>query len=159
MRSPPCRASYIVCPGCRCSCYCRCRCCTCAFVSRFPGLRKTDPRCLTHFSYLADEMQLADELPMIYTVCIMGFATFSYRRPAKVQALIAAGLVGLAVFITVWITRYLYPFRYRLADMPLFRSTTSLPRTRSSTRLRTASSLPPPSSAASTSWKNTCGRS
>jgi dihydroceramidase len=46
-------------------------------------------------------MQLADELPMIYTVCIMAFATFSYRRPAKVQALIAAALVGLAVFITV----------------------------------------------------------
>lgn len=43
---------------------------------------------------------------MIYTVCIMGFATFSYRRPAKVQALIAVGLVGLAVFITVSIGFY-----------------------------------------------------
>jgi dihydroceramidase len=46
-------------------------------------------------------MQLADELPMIYTVCIMAFATFSYRRSVKAQALIATGLVGLAVFITV----------------------------------------------------------
>ncbi|KAL2132571.1 hypothetical protein VTI74DRAFT_3626 [Chaetomium olivicolor] len=51
------------------------------------------------------EMQLADELPMIYTVCIMAFATFSYRKPAKTQALIASALVGLAVFITVY---YLY---------------------------------------------------
>ncbi|KAH6627961.1 ceramidase-domain-containing protein [Chaetomium tenue] len=57
------------------------------------------------------EMQLADELPMIYTVCIMGFATFSYRRPAKVQVLIAAGLVGLAVFITVY---------YLVAKDPVF---------------------------------------
>jgi hypothetical protein len=38
---------------------------------------------------------------MIYTVCIMAFATFSYKRPAKVQVLIALGLIGLAVFITV----------------------------------------------------------
>ncbi|KAK3311191.1 ceramidase [Chaetomium strumarium] len=51
------------------------------------------------------EMQLADELPMIYTVCIMAFATFSYRRPVKVQLFVAAALVGLAVFITVY---YLY---------------------------------------------------
>ncbi|KAL2146266.1 hypothetical protein VTI28DRAFT_4562 [Corynascus sepedonium] len=51
------------------------------------------------------EMQLADELPMIYTVCIMGFATFAYKRPARVRILIAAALIGLAVFITVY---YLY---------------------------------------------------
>ncbi|GAB1311365.1 alkaline ceramidase ydc1 [Madurella fahalii] len=51
------------------------------------------------------EMQLADELPMIYTVCIMAFATFSYRKPMKLQLLIAAGIIGLAVFITVY---YLY---------------------------------------------------
>ncbi|KAJ4290171.1 alkaline ceramidase ydc1 [Collariella sp. IMI 366227] len=50
-------------------------------------------------------MQLADELPMIYTVCIMAFATFSFRKPARTQALIAVGLVALAVFITVY---YLY---------------------------------------------------
>jgi dihydroceramidase len=50
-------------------------------------------------------MQLADELPMIYTVCIMAFATFSYRRPAQVQALVGAAMAGLAIFITVY---YLY---------------------------------------------------
>ncbi|KAL2020696.1 hypothetical protein VTK56DRAFT_8092 [Thermocarpiscus australiensis] len=51
------------------------------------------------------EMQLADELPMIYTVCIMAFATFSYNKTKKMQALIATALCGLAVFIT---TYYLY---------------------------------------------------
>lgn len=38
---------------------------------------------------------------MIYTVCIMGFATFSYRRTLKVQILIGLALFALAVFITV----------------------------------------------------------
>ena len=46
-------------------------------------------------------MQLADELPMIYTTCIMAYAAFSYRSSARVQALIAAALTGLAIFITV----------------------------------------------------------
>jgi len=55
--------------------------------------------CLTLL--IADEMQLADELPMIYTVCIMAYATFTYRRTARAKVLIAAGLVGLAGFITV----------------------------------------------------------
>lgn len=50
---------------------------------------------------IADEMQLADELPMIYTVCIMAFATFAYKRATRVRVLIAIALVGLAVFITV----------------------------------------------------------
>jgi hypothetical protein len=59
--------------------------------------------CLSHVPdrSAADEMQLADELPMIYTVCIMGFATFSYRRTLKVQILIGLALFALAVFITV----------------------------------------------------------
>ncbi|SPQ19336.1 c804d4db-4c73-4ac4-840f-b0914149d89c [Thermothielavioides terrestris] len=51
------------------------------------------------------EMQLADELPMIYTVCIMAFATFSYRKSVAVQVLVAAAMAGVAVFITVY---YLY---------------------------------------------------
>ncbi|KAK4188002.1 ceramidase-domain-containing protein [Podospora australis] len=51
------------------------------------------------------EMQLADELPMIYTVCTMAFATFSYRRSTPVKVLIGAALFGLALFITVY---YLY---------------------------------------------------
>ena len=58
-----------------------------------------------HLSYtscvVTDEMQLADELPMIYTVCIMGFAAFSYRRSVKEQVLVAACMISIAVFITV----------------------------------------------------------
>ncbi len=38
---------------------------------------------------------------MIYTTCIMAYAAFSYRSSARVQALIAAALTGLAIFITV----------------------------------------------------------
>lgn len=38
---------------------------------------------------------------MIYTVCIMAYATFSYRRSATVKMVVAAALVSLAVFITV----------------------------------------------------------
>jgi Alkaline phytoceramidase (aPHC). len=56
---------------------------------------------------VTDEMQLADELPMIYTVCIMGFAAFSYRRSVKEQLLVAACMTSIAVFITV---RYKSPF-------------------------------------------------
>ncbi|KAK4103129.1 aPHC-domain-containing protein [Parathielavia hyrcaniae] len=61
------------------------------------------------------EMQLADELPMIYTVCIMAYVTFSYRRPARVQALIAAAMVGLAVFITVYYLFAMDPVFHQVA--------------------------------------------
>ncbi|KAK0628525.1 ceramidase-domain-containing protein [Bombardia bombarda] len=47
-------------------------------------------------------MQLADELPMIYTVCIMAYATFSYERSAKVRFLVGVAIVGLASFITIY---------------------------------------------------------
>jgi len=46
-------------------------------------------------------MQLTDELPMIYTVCIMSYIAFSYGKPPKVKASIAVLLVGVACFITV----------------------------------------------------------
>jgi len=46
-------------------------------------------------------MQLADELPMIYTVCIMSFAAFGYGISTKAKVLLATGLTGLACFITV----------------------------------------------------------
>jgi hypothetical protein len=50
-----------------------------------------------------DSMQLADELPMIYTVCIMCFATFSYRKSPVFTVLVGAVIFGLAWFITVTI--------------------------------------------------------
>ncbi|KAK5654777.1 hypothetical protein OQA88_6813 [Cercophora sp. LCS_1] len=50
-------------------------------------------------------MQLADELPMIYTVCILCYAAFSHGRSSRERILIAVALVGVACFITVY---YLY---------------------------------------------------
>ncbi|KAK4039792.1 ceramidase-domain-containing protein [Parachaetomium inaequale] len=75
------------------------------FILAFLGYIVVGLGSMAFHTTLKYEMQLADELPMIYTVCIMGFATFSYRRSAKAKTLIAVGLVGLAVFITVY---YLY---------------------------------------------------
>ncbi len=46
-------------------------------------------------------MQLADELPMIYATCIIGYATFSYAKSPAVSALIGFGLVALGLTITV----------------------------------------------------------
>ncbi len=46
-------------------------------------------------------MQLADELPMIYTTCIMGFATFSYSKSGTFALFIGLALFSLAWFITV----------------------------------------------------------
>ncbi|KAK3936302.1 alkaline ceramidase 3 [Diplogelasinospora grovesii] len=47
-------------------------------------------------------MQLADELPMIYTVCIMGYANFSYKQPPKTRLLVAGAMMGLAGSITAY---------------------------------------------------------
>ena len=46
-------------------------------------------------------MQLVDELSMIYTTCLMMFATFSYNRSKMFSFLMGIGLLGLAGFITV----------------------------------------------------------
>ncbi|KAK3335595.1 ceramidase [Cercophora scortea] len=51
------------------------------------------------------EMQLADELPMIYTVCILSYAAFSFNQSPKVQVMVGTIMVGLATFITLY---YLY---------------------------------------------------
>ncbi|KAK3330867.1 ceramidase [Apodospora peruviana] len=48
------------------------------------------------------EMQLADELPMIYTVCVMCFAAYSFQRSLKAQIVIGIGLLATAVWITVY---------------------------------------------------------
>jgi dihydroceramidase len=47
-----------------------------------------------------DPMQLVDELSMIYTTCIMCFATFSYGRSTSYSIILSVFLVGLAAFIT-----------------------------------------------------------
>ena len=47
-------------------------------------------------------MQLVDELSMIYTTCLMAYASFSYSRPTRVRLILAISLLSLAVFITLY---------------------------------------------------------
>src|SRR5436305_14676097 len=47
-------------------------------------------------------MQLVDELSMIYTTCIMCYATFSYAKSALFSALLGVFLVFLAISITLY---------------------------------------------------------
>lgn len=46
-------------------------------------------------------MQLVDELSMIYTTCIMCYATFAFDKSRLFSQLLALGLLGLSIFITV----------------------------------------------------------
>ncbi|KAF1837209.1 alkaline ceramidase-like protein [Decorospora gaudefroyi] len=47
-------------------------------------------------------MQLVDELSMIYTTCLMNFATFSYGKSRQYSTMLAIGLISLALFITLY---------------------------------------------------------
>jgi dihydroceramidase len=47
-------------------------------------------------------MQLVDELSMIYTTCLMCYASFSYSRPPGFRIVLAIALTSLAVFITLY---------------------------------------------------------
>lgn len=47
-------------------------------------------------------MQLVDELSMIYTTCIMFWATFQHNRPQPFGILFAVFMIGLALFITLY---------------------------------------------------------
>jgi len=49
-----------------------------------------------------DPMQLVDEHSMIYTTCLMCYATFSYSKSRQYAFILALGLVTLAVFITLY---------------------------------------------------------
>jgi dihydroceramidase len=47
-------------------------------------------------------MQLIDELSMIYTTCIMVFATFGHRKSTTYQVSLVLSLVALSAFITLY---------------------------------------------------------
>lgn len=47
-------------------------------------------------------MQLVDELSMIYTTCLMAYASFSYTRPLGVRVVLGLSLAFLSVFITLY---------------------------------------------------------
>ncbi|KAL0475511.1 alkaline phytoceramidase [Neurospora intermedia] len=75
------------------------------FILAYVGYLVVGLGSMAFHATLKYEMQLADELPMIYTVFIMCYATFSYKRSPRTQLLIASIMVGLGIFITVY---YLY---------------------------------------------------
>ena len=47
-------------------------------------------------------MQLVDELSMIYTTCLMCYATFSYSKTVRTRTFLGLFLTALAVFITLY---------------------------------------------------------
>lgn len=55
---------------------------------------------LTVFS--ADPMQLVDELSMIYTTCLMFWATFAHNRSRGIQIALGIASASLALFITLY---------------------------------------------------------
>ncbi|KAJ5823278.1 Ceramidase [Penicillium robsamsonii] len=52
--------------------------------------------------WLKHPMQLVDELSMIYTTCLMAYASFSYSRSTTTRVCLGIALAGLAVFITLY---------------------------------------------------------
>jgi dihydroceramidase len=72
------------------------------FILAYLGYTVVGIGSMAFHATLKYEMQLADELPMIYTVCIMGVATFSYNR----SRLFSAGVAALFIFIGWAITAY-----------------------------------------------------
>lgn len=50
----------------------------------------------------SDPMQLVDELSMIYTTCLMCFATFSFGKSRRFSVILGVGLASLALFITLY---------------------------------------------------------
>ncbi|WPG99351.1 Hypothetical protein R9X50_00216500 [Acrodontium crateriforme] len=47
-------------------------------------------------------MQLVDELSMIYTTCLMTWASFGHNRPLPFRVMLGIGIAGLALFITLY---------------------------------------------------------
>ncbi|KAM5431442.1 alkaline ceramidase ydc1 [Microsporum ferrugineum] len=53
-------------------------------------------------STLKYPMQLVDELSMIYTTCLMCYATFSFSRSRTQCYILGSGLLSLSIFITLY---------------------------------------------------------
>lgn len=54
-------------------------------------------------------MQLVDELSMIYTTCLMMYASFAYSRSRYFSIVLGVCLLGVAGFITVSLSIYNQP--------------------------------------------------
>ena len=65
-------------------------------------LQKNSPITEERADPSTDPMQLIDELSMIYTTCLMCFATFSWSRPPLHRIILGSALVTLSVFISLY---------------------------------------------------------
>ncbi|KAF2145466.1 uncharacterized protein K452DRAFT_324447 [Aplosporella prunicola CBS 121167] len=70
------------------------------FLITFAGYLVVGTGSFLFHSTLKYPMQLVDELSMIYTTCLMFYATFSYGRSRRYAQVLGLGLVALAAFIT-----------------------------------------------------------
>ncbi|TPX17418.1 uncharacterized protein E0L32_003061 [Thyridium curvatum] len=77
------------------------------FIVGFIGYMVVGMGSIAFHTTLKYSMQLADELPMIYSTCIMGFTTFSHGKSRKVATFIGLGFFSFAVAVTAiyWITK------------------------------------------------------
>ncbi|KAL1883867.1 hypothetical protein VTK73DRAFT_7655 [Phialemonium thermophilum] len=75
------------------------------FILAYLGYMVVGLGSMAFHSTLKYSMQLADELPMIYTTCIMAYASLTYAKSVRFSIMTAAGLIFLAWSITAY---YLY---------------------------------------------------
>ncbi|KAK0733605.1 alkaline phytoceramidase [Lasiosphaeria miniovina] len=75
------------------------------FILAFLGYMTVGMGSMAFHTTLWYSMQLADELPMIYTVCILCSNTFSHGKSPRGRILVGAGFFGAAAIITIY---YLY---------------------------------------------------
>lgn len=69
--------------------------------SKQPTVSQTG-MCRLTVQCLPDPMQLIDELSMIYTTCLMFWATFAHNRSPRTQIALGIGSFSLALFITLY---------------------------------------------------------
>ena len=72
------------------------------FIVSFVGYVLVGTGSFLFHATLKYPMQLVDELSMIYTTCLMCYATFSYARSPAFSAALAVALVALSLFITLY---------------------------------------------------------
>ncbi|KAF2199234.1 alkaline ceramidase-like protein [Delitschia confertaspora ATCC 74209] len=72
------------------------------FIVTFAGYFLVGTGSFFFHATLKYPMQLVDELSMIYTTCLMCYATFSYGKTRRYSVVLAVFLVSLALFITLY---------------------------------------------------------
>jgi len=72
------------------------------FLVAFAGYLLVGIGSFAFHSSLKYPMQLVDELSMIYTACLMCYATFSFSQSRVIRQVLGVGLGSLAVFITLY---------------------------------------------------------